>query len=148
MAGGFESLGLMPELLRAVDELHWNLPTDIQDEAIPLIMGGGDVMAAAETGSGKTAAFCLPMIQCVYERLRELEQVTGAVQKTKTPTTPGDTTANAATGTGGSSTGESSASASADNGLHYDVRMSEVDKDNLLAVSSDGLTATGQAEKQ
>lgn len=54
MAGGFDSLGLMPELLRSIDELGWHLPTDVQDEAIPLILGGGDVMAAAETGSGKT----------------------------------------------------------------------------------------------
>ena len=54
MAGGFDSLGLMPELIRSINELGWNLPTDVQDEAIPLILGGGDVMAAAETGSGKT----------------------------------------------------------------------------------------------
>jgi len=50
MAGGFDSLGLMPELIRAVDDLGWTLPTDVQDEAIPLILGGGDIMVAAETG--------------------------------------------------------------------------------------------------
>ena len=72
MSGGFDSLGLMPELVQAIDELGWLLPTDIQDEAIPLIMGGGDVMAAAETGSGKTAAFALPIIQCVHERIKNL----------------------------------------------------------------------------
>jgi ATP-dependent RNA helicase DDX1 len=71
MAGGFDSLGLMAELVRGVDELGWLLPTDVQDEAIPLILGGGDVMVASETGSGKTAAFALPMIQCVHERLRQ-----------------------------------------------------------------------------
>lgn len=63
MSGGWDAIGLMPELVRIVEELQWQLPTDIQDEAIPLILGGGDVMAAAETGSGKTAAFSLPMIQ-------------------------------------------------------------------------------------
>lgn len=63
-------MGLMPELMRSINDLGWLLPTDIQDEAIPLILGGGDVMAAAETGSGKTAAFCLPVIQCVHERLK------------------------------------------------------------------------------
>jgi len=57
MAGGFESLGLMPELIRAVDDMGWLLPTDVQDEAIPLILGGGDVMVAAETGSGKTGKY-------------------------------------------------------------------------------------------
>jgi ATP-dependent RNA helicase DDX1 len=71
MAGGFESLGLMPELLRSTEEMGWHLPTDVQDEAIPLILGGGDVMAASETGTGKTGAFCLPVIQVVHERLRE-----------------------------------------------------------------------------
>ena len=37
---------------------------------VPLILGGGDVLAAAETGSGKTGAFCLPVVQIVHERLR------------------------------------------------------------------------------
>ena len=69
MSGGFDSLGLLPELVQAVSEMGYLLPTDVQDEAIPLILGGGDVMVAAETGSGKTAAFCLPIIQCVYETL-------------------------------------------------------------------------------
>ena len=50
MAGGFHALGLLPQLLKAVDELGWLLPTDVQDETIPLILGGGDVMVAAETG--------------------------------------------------------------------------------------------------
>ncbi|GAB5031371.1 atp-dependent rna helicase ddx1 [Nannochloropsis oceanica] len=71
MAGGFESLGLGEELIQAVEgDLNWLLPTDVQDEAIPLILGGGDVMAAAETGSGKTAAFSLPVLQLVMETKR------------------------------------------------------------------------------
>jgi len=74
MAGGFDALGLDAAILRAIGELGWNLPTDIQDEAIPLILGGGDVMAAAETGSGKTAAFCLPILQCVHEWLKGKSQ--------------------------------------------------------------------------
>jgi ATP-dependent RNA helicase DDX1 len=45
------------------------LPTPVQAEAVPLILGGGDVMAAAETGSGKTAAFALPVLQLVHEAL-------------------------------------------------------------------------------
>lgn len=44
----------------------------MQAEAIPLILGGGDVLMAAETGSGKTGAFCLPIIQIVWETLRDL----------------------------------------------------------------------------
>ena len=66
MSGGWDSYGLMPELVRAVDEQGWALPSDVQDEAIPLILGGGDVMAAAETGSGKTGAFALPVLQDLF----------------------------------------------------------------------------------
>lgn len=55
--------------------LSWcsSLPTDIQAEGIPLVLGGGDVLMAAETGSGKTAAFCLPIIQIVWETIKDLE---------------------------------------------------------------------------
>ncbi|EDQ84054.1 uncharacterized protein MONBRDRAFT_30634, partial [Monosiga brevicollis MX1] len=67
----FEKIGCMPELCRAVEEMDWMLPTDIQDEAIPLILGGGDVLLAAETGSGKTGAFSLPIVQIVAESLQE-----------------------------------------------------------------------------
>jgi ATP-dependent RNA helicase DDX1 len=68
MAGGWASLGLLDELVRAVeDDFRWSLPTAIQDEAIPLILGGGDVLASAETGSGKTAAFALPIVQLCAE---------------------------------------------------------------------------------
>lgn len=54
------------------------LPTDIQAEAIPLILGGGDVLIAAETGSGKTGAFCLPIIQIVWETLNDIAMGKGA----------------------------------------------------------------------
>lgn len=52
-----------------------SLPTPIQAEAVPLILGGGDVMAAAETGSGKTGAFALPVLQ-VRARPRGLAKKT------------------------------------------------------------------------
>lgn len=70
----FEEFGVLPELARAVDELEWTLPTDVQAEAVPLILGGGDVLMAAETGSGKTGAFCLPIIQIVWETLKDIQQ--------------------------------------------------------------------------
>jgi ATP-dependent RNA helicase DDX1 len=73
MAGGWASLGLMPELVAAVqEEMGWSLPSAVQEECIPLILGGSDVMASAETGSGKTAAFALPMIQLVAEENQSL----------------------------------------------------------------------------
>ncbi|KAF0764056.1 ATP-dependent RNA helicase Ddx1 [Aphis craccivora] len=71
MAAAFEEMGVLPEIGKAIDEMDWLLPTDIQAEAIPLILGGGDVLIAAETGSGKTGAFCLPVIQIVWETLKQ-----------------------------------------------------------------------------
>lgn len=68
----FEEFGVLPEIAKAVDEMEWTLPTDVQAEAIPLILGGGDVLMAAETGSGKTGAFCLPILQTVWETLRDI----------------------------------------------------------------------------
>ena len=59
----FEELGVMPELICAIEEMGWLLPTPVQQEAIPLIITGSDVLAAAETGSGKTGAFALPVLQ-------------------------------------------------------------------------------------
>ena len=67
----FAELGLCPELVRSVEEQGWGMPTPVQQEAIPLILGGGDVLAAAETGSGKTGAFALPVLQITHEALRE-----------------------------------------------------------------------------
>ena len=58
--------------------MKFRLPTDVQSEAIPLILGGGDVLMAAETGSGKTGAFCLPIIQIVWETLKDLEAGKGS----------------------------------------------------------------------
>ncbi|KAM7453910.1 hypothetical protein BLSTO_05339 [Blastocystis sp. subtype 1] len=66
----FERLGLCDELIRAVSDQYWERPTDCQEEAIPLILGGGDVLLAAPTGSGKTAAFGLPVLQIVWEMLQ------------------------------------------------------------------------------
>ncbi|MDE2259143.1 MAG: DEAD/DEAH box helicase [Betaproteobacteria bacterium] len=58
----FESLGLSPELLRAVAEQGYTEPTPIQAQAIPVILAGQDVQAAAQTGTGKTAGFTLPIL--------------------------------------------------------------------------------------
>jgi ATP-dependent RNA helicase RhlE len=59
----FDTLGLSAELLRAVREQGYTTPTPIQLKAIPTILSGGDVMAAAQTGTGKTAGFTLPLLQ-------------------------------------------------------------------------------------
>jgi len=59
----FESLGLRAELLRAVSEKGYSEPTPIQSQAIPLILEGRDIMGGAQTGTGKTAGFTLPLLQ-------------------------------------------------------------------------------------
>ena len=58
----FESLGLAPALLRALSENNYTTPTPIQAEAIPLALAGHDVLGGAQTGTGKTAAFGLPLL--------------------------------------------------------------------------------------
>ena len=59
----FTTLGLSDSLLRAVAHTGYTTPTPIQTQAIPAVLSGGDVMAAAQTGTGKTAGFVLPMLQ-------------------------------------------------------------------------------------
>ncbi len=59
----FEELGLCPEILRALADAGYREPTPIQAQAIPAVLAGRDVMAGAQTGTGKTASFALPMLQ-------------------------------------------------------------------------------------
>ncbi len=59
----FESLGLLPELLRAISEQGYTEPTPIQSQAIPVVLSGRDLLGAAQTGTGKTAGFTLPLLQ-------------------------------------------------------------------------------------
>ncbi len=64
----FENLGLTAELLRAVSDQGYSEPTPVQRQAIPLILQGRDIMAGAQTGTGKTAGFTLPMLQRLSAR--------------------------------------------------------------------------------
>ncbi len=60
---GFSSLGLSSELLKAIAEKKYHTPSPIQAKTIPVVLQGKDVMAAAQTGTGKTAGFTLPILQ-------------------------------------------------------------------------------------
>ncbi len=62
-AGGFEGLGLSPEILKAVADSGYTTPTAIQAQGIPVALQGRDMIGIAQTGTGKTASFTLPMIE-------------------------------------------------------------------------------------
>ena len=63
----FADFGLAPEILRALTDQGYVHPTPIQEQAIPIVLQGRDVMGAAQTGTGKTAGFSLPIIQLLLE---------------------------------------------------------------------------------
>ena len=130
----------MSELVDAVEvDFKWQLPTDVQDECIPLILGGGDVMASAETGSGKTAAFAIPIVQlCAEAREREEEAMLlrrGQQQQQKKKQG------------GGQHPGRRADGAEEEKNPPPPVRrcccwrMSPLDRDRSLAMKSDGLRA-------
>ncbi|KAK9791611.1 hypothetical protein WJX73_009998 [Symbiochloris irregularis] len=112
----FEEAGVMPELIRAVEQMGWTLPTPVQAEAVPLILGGGDVMAAAETGSGKTGAFALPILQIVYETVTTSPAQTSSAQQSSAPA------------------------------ASLECKLSLDDRDSLLAISPDGLTCQARSQ--
>jgi ATP-dependent RNA helicase RhlE len=64
----FESLGLAAPLLRAIAEAGYENPTPIQAQAIPAVLSGGDLLAGAQTGTGKTAGFTLPLLHLLSNR--------------------------------------------------------------------------------
>ncbi|MDQ1303205.1 MAG: ATP-dependent helicase RhlE, partial [Pseudomonadota bacterium] len=59
----FQTLGLKPELLRAIADSGYETPTPVQARAIPEVLAGRDLLAGAQTGTGKTAGFTLPILQ-------------------------------------------------------------------------------------
>ena len=63
----FKELNLLPEILRAVEEMGYEKPTPIQERAIPEAVKGRDVLGCAQTGTGKTAAFSIPILQQIHE---------------------------------------------------------------------------------
>jgi ATP-dependent RNA helicase DeaD len=70
---GFNELGLPESLLRAINTLGYTVPTPIQSQAIPALLSGSDVLGQAQTGTGKTAAFALPLLANIKAKLRETQ---------------------------------------------------------------------------
>lgn len=64
----FTNLGLSKPILKAIQDQGYTTPSPIQLKSIPLILEGGDVLAGAQTGTGKTAAFTLPILELLTQR--------------------------------------------------------------------------------
>jgi len=64
----FKELGLSEPILKSLEELDHKEPSEIQEQAIPIILAGKNIMAAAQTGTGKTGSFVLPMLEMLHER--------------------------------------------------------------------------------
>ena len=120
MAGGWNALGLEDALVASAESELGILPTAIQDEAIPLILGGCDVCASSHTGSGKTAAFALPILQLCHERKLQ-------VQAPSLPTA-------------------TSPQSSLQPPIKYEV--SRTDRDRLISVDASGLRVQSRDARQ
>jgi ATP-dependent RNA helicase DeaD len=73
MTKTFAELGLSPETLKALEDVGYQSPSPIQEQAIPPLLGGRDVIGQAQTGTGKTAAFALPIVEYVDHDLAEVQ---------------------------------------------------------------------------
>ncbi len=71
----FKDLGLLPDIQQAIDELGFDEPTAIQEQAIPELLAGHDVIGQAQTGTGKTAAFGLPLLQYLDPANEEVQAI-------------------------------------------------------------------------
>ena len=67
----FDDLNLIPPLLSAVRDMGYDQPTPIQRETIPPVLAGRDVLGCAQTGTGKTAAFALPILQRLSQERKQ-----------------------------------------------------------------------------
>ena len=65
---GFKALKLNKHIVKAVSEMNYTVPTSVQAETIPLILDKKDVIVSAQTGTGKTAAFALPILQSLFDK--------------------------------------------------------------------------------
>ncbi len=65
----FSELQLIEPILRALEEEGYTTPTPIQEKAIPIVLGGFDLLGCAQTGTGKTAAFAIPIIQRLSKKV-------------------------------------------------------------------------------
>ena len=67
----FKDLGIIEPILKALNEEKYSVPTSIQEKAIPLILNRKDVLGSAQTGTGKTAAFAIPILQHLFHNRKQ-----------------------------------------------------------------------------
>mmetsp|Transcript_20914 Transcript_20914/g.49461 ORF Transcript_20914/g.49461 Transcript_20914/m.49461 type:complete len:967 (-) Transcript_20914:97-2997(-) len=79
-AGSFQSLGLSPEVFRGIQKMGYQQPTPVQRQSLPVLLTGVDAVVMARTGSGKTAAFIIPLLEKLIQE-REQEASAGSFQK-------------------------------------------------------------------
>lgn len=82
----FDTLGLDPKILRAITEMGFEEPSPIQAKAIPEVMAGHDVIGQAQTGTGKTAAFGIPLLQKIDPKNRKLQKRSATAEARKMTT--------------------------------------------------------------
>ncbi|MBF0282465.1 MAG: DEAD/DEAH box helicase [Zetaproteobacteria bacterium] len=82
----FETLGLSAEILRSVNEQGYETPTPVQQQSIPVVLAGHDILAGAQTGTGKTAGFTLPMLQLMQQKHPERKRSHAVRALVLTPT--------------------------------------------------------------
>jgi superfamily II DNA/RNA helicase len=75
----FDEFDISPKLMRAIAKLGFSSPTLVQETAIPLALQGKDILARAKTGSGKTAAYCIPILQKVLSKVSHGKEIKLAV---------------------------------------------------------------------
>ena len=68
----FNQFNLNDKLNKSLKNINFKIPTPIQLESIPLILNGRDILGSAQTGTGKTAAFCIPMIELIINSKKAL----------------------------------------------------------------------------
>lgn len=69
----FTQFGLKPEILKAIEKIGYEEPTEIQNRAIPALLDGKDILGRAQTGTGKTAAFALPILERVDPQVKQIQ---------------------------------------------------------------------------
>ena len=63
----FKELGIIDPIMEALECRGYSIPTPIQEQSIPILLQGKDLLASAQTGTGKTAAFAIPILQGLYQ---------------------------------------------------------------------------------